>query len=266
MIPSNSPGASERGAMTLQWWNSVPLLHLRRWVSVLVAMPANVVVALLCVYGVMVVVAQGYAILGRVVEPRLAWLLTVWLLGPLVSLWICIPVVRMALRVFPVRTDSRRRLGCVTGLVAIALLYGGIFAVGITTTSARSDEEQSSAVMFGAMGLLLAVTSLVLASTYLRARRALQGPFVLFLRRCSTFSDRVVIGLILRVVPRHMRVILLASPTGGPVIGIPSSSPSVACPCSALGATCRSSRHPTRNDGQPTSSGSSRARLSSSWM
>ena len=138
-----------------------------------------------------------------------------WLLGPLVSRWICIPVVRMVLRVFPVRTDSRR-LGCVTGLVAIALLYGGIFAVGITTTLARSDEERSLAVVFGAMGPFIAVTSLVLASTYLGARRASQGPSVLFLRRFSTFSDRVVVGLILRVVPRHVRVILLASPTGGP--------------------------------------------------
>jgi hypothetical protein len=54
--------------MIVEWWNSVPLLHLGRWVSVLIALPANAVVALLCVYGVMVVVAQGYAI--REIAPR----------------------------------------------------------------------------------------------------------------------------------------------------------------------------------------------------
>lgn len=138
------------------------------------------------------------------------------------------PFARLALRLWPVDLFGGRtiRFWMIFVLVVICLIpIGAFFAmtflgvINYSTTFAfqglhthwRSVEEvQHAIVRYGWSSVLLGVFCFFFWTHY-RAARILGGPFVLFLRRFSTFADRSLVSDVIKSVPSGVRLVFIAS-------------------------------------------------------
>ena len=148
------------------------------------------------------------------------------ILGPLVALASGVAFGRFLLRALPPAMSDHGRRGRSLAIalysafviclyVACALYFLVLMATGEAIDAKKTDRE--TAVMLA--GNVMAGTPLVmlwaagvigvLIRRHRRPRAFLEQPFVLFLRRFSTFSDRAVIALILKQAPYDLPVVFL---------------------------------------------------------
>jgi hypothetical protein len=131
---------------------------------------------------------------------------------PLFCFCAALPPLRMLLRAFPVRTDGRPRRGCIAaavlGILYFALFYGGI-ASGYVL---QGDMPGMSVIPFLAMAGTGFLSMLLFLGLHGRPAFLSERPSVVFLRRFSSFADRVVLGAVLRSVPPGIPVVALTPP------------------------------------------------------
>ena len=167
---------------------------------------------------------------GVVPHPALAALAAV--AGAVLSFYAGLVLSRTLLRALPSRLSGRRRKGVLTLLVFIALVElamvvavvaprdqvrrpdsSGTPAPQVAPWEARIDRAMaapafglSNVIGLGAFGVGVLLPVFL---RHLRPRVFLHRPFVLFLRRFSTFSDRAVIATLLRATPPGTPVVFL---------------------------------------------------------
>lgn len=102
---------------------------------------------------------------------------------------------------FPPRIDAR-------GVSVFWLAFGS--AIGILLVNAAWAMAGQPGSRFPVVGLLCSLLVIgVFMERHLRARRFLERPYVLFLRRFSTFADRTLMGEVLRRCPAGKPVVFL---------------------------------------------------------
>lgn len=131
---------------------------------------------------------------------------------------------RFVLRALPPRFLKRSRNGWFDIISAIALCFflGGLLVFGVilffvaprmdTASSNPLDETSLARVGLGAIlaGLCICFAVGPLILRHWKVRTFLDRPFVLFLRRFSTFADRAVVALVLKQAPSGVPVVFLA--------------------------------------------------------
>ncbi len=152
--------------------------------------------------------------------PHLVRLFLVGAIFGLGSAILGLPVARFLLRAVPMSLERRLR----PGAVIVSLLLS-IFCLGSTWLLAEypvparqgqdelwyfagAPEESRWIGMFCALAFVLAAVSPFVARQ-MRVRNFLNRPFVVFLRRFSTFSDRSVMNELLRACPAGKPVVFL---------------------------------------------------------
>lgn len=120
---------------------------------------------------------------------------------------------RFLLRALPVRADGQRRiyLVCIVGavfLIGIVLLTAILFAIPIDS-AAPDGYPPGSAVAFIAWMLGAGIPFMM---RHIAPRHFLSRSYVLFLRRFYSFSDRVIVGAVLKAAPAGSPVTFLLAP------------------------------------------------------
>jgi hypothetical protein len=138
---------------------------------------------------------------------------------------------RFVLRAVPLRYLEGAHRGWFDAIRAVLLCFclgsvlvfaAGMFSLasgGDNATSNMTDQTQLAGFGMSAILAVLCVccVAVLLVLHYRKPRGFLDRPFVLFLRRFSTFSDRAVIGLILNKAPSGVPVVFLT-----PIISRPA--------------------------------------------
>ncbi|WP_164009904.1 hypothetical protein [Pyxidicoccus trucidator] len=159
---------------------------------------------------------------------------------PLLCFYAALPPLRMLLRAFPVRIDGRPRRGCIAaaglGFLYFALFYGGL-ASGYVLQGDVLGVGFIPLLGMAGTGLL---SMLLFLGLHVRPAFLRERPSVVFLRRFSSFADRVVLGSVLRSVPPGIPVVALTPPASqasdwDPVLlglsGLKLRSPLASLPC-----------------------------------
>jgi len=143
----------------------------------------------------------------------------------LLGLGLGLPFGRFLLRALPLRPDGSRRRGAIAISFAMSVAWLGMWTLVYTQPlSARTGGEalwmQSDVPPVRLGGYLIAVfwwlgAFVPFGARHLAPRLALKRPFVLFLRRFSSFADRTVIGAVLRCCPAGIRVAFLTPTASG---------------------------------------------------
>jgi hypothetical protein len=140
-------------------------------------------------------------------------------LAAITGFWAGVPVARYLLRAFPLRPEAGRRWGCalmlllsvVAGVVAVVYL----FALGYSDTDRPADLRPRAIPTL--IGLIIFVSQMALAlRVYASSRDRLDKPFIVYLRRFRSFSDRVVFQAVLEAAPAGVPVATLVRTSGGP--------------------------------------------------
>jgi hypothetical protein len=144
-----------------------------------------------------------------------------FLLVPLAALSSGVPFGRFLIRVLPPRFSGARRTVAfwIVGALAILVIIWDLRFVMAALTLGSSDLLPAiiALALFcvpPAAWLLGATGPLVLRHRHPRA--FLDRPYVLFLRRFSTFSDRSILGLVLRQAPAGKPIVFLTSARSQP--------------------------------------------------
>jgi hypothetical protein len=119
---------------------------------------------------------------------------------------------RFVLRAAPPRTSGRPRV-----VVFVVLVLIGAWALLTVLYFAREMEvDLAYKLIFGlTCALWLAGIFVLVGSRHLRPRAFLQRPYLLYLRRFSTFADRAVIAVILKHSPADVPVVFLTPTRSG---------------------------------------------------
>lgn len=149
------------------------------------------------------------------------------ILSALISLPAATALARFALRTYPINlsiSGTKFHLGLVVALSLGILGYG--FSVDWPTTllppSASEGNTESFVLWCVELCLFSAMTGLwfgaiaIAINTYGRNTNSPERPYVLFLRRFSTFSDRVLIAEIIKATPSGMHCAFITSPGTSP--------------------------------------------------
>lgn len=143
------------------------------------------------------------------------------LLGLLIVLVLGVSLGRFLLRALPPRLSERTRGGRfgTIGAVALCAVFVGLLVVWASMLAITQSDSTDSILSDPALASV--GFSIVLAMFYMscaiypvilrhwKPRAFLERPFVLFLRRFSTFSDRAVISLVLREAASGVPVVFL---------------------------------------------------------
>jgi hypothetical protein len=160
-----------------------------------------------------------------VVDRAYAYLITA--AAALANLFIAIPFGRFLLRALPPRADGHRRI---VGLVFVLLL--GLFYLAICLSIlygnlsldefSKDDQQSFLSLLAVRQNVLFALAAWMIGAfgpfiaRHLFPKRAIRQPFVLFLRRFSTFADRSVVSAVLKCAPAGKPVAFL-TPTASAV-------------------------------------------------
>jgi len=141
-------------------------------------------------------------------------------LGVLVVTTFLIGIVfsRFLLRALPVRADGRRRtlLLVVAGFMTLCtptillLMLSGLIEMPVDSSGQQADELRTDQTLVMISWMLGAGIPFVIR--HMAPRHFLRKPYVLFLRRFYSFSDRVIVGAVLKAVPADSRVAFLLAP------------------------------------------------------
>ena len=176
-------------------------------VSLLVAGLSFLTVWLIAGTLTIVVPAVGGALLGqaslRAPERAAGW--AVLVLACITGFYASVPVARFIARAFPVRANGNRRSGVIFACVA----FGAMYVLMITSGAFL----QENFMMIVPMTVLVTGTIAWTLLWQVRTTRSLDVPFILFLRRFSSFSDRSLLTALLRSRPSGYRTAFLAPPT-----------------------------------------------------
>ena len=152
----------------------------------------------------------------------------VWLMAAgyaLIGFLFATPFARLALRIWPVDPFRGRtiRFWVILSLGLICLIpvgaFFGLTFVGLSNYAAKhafeglpddETEMQRAIVRYGWSSVLVGVLG-IFYWAHIRATRLLNGPFVLFLRRFSSFADRSLIVDVIKSMPRDVRLVFIAS-------------------------------------------------------
>lgn len=158
-----------------------------------------------------------YGFLGELTIPLLV--------GPLIVFPLGVSCGRFIVRVLPPTTSDFRgtrswSVALYSTLIIVLYVIGVILASALGATGRAIDKEisdkEAATMLAGSLGTGLPFAILwasgaigLLLHRYRNPRIFLARPFALFLRRFSTFADRAVIALILRVAPYDLPVVFL---------------------------------------------------------
>ena len=143
------------------------------------------------------------------------------------SLFVAIPFGRFLLRAVPPRSDGRRRIAGLIFVILLGLIYLAIclaFLYGDLLLDDFSKKERQSInlvrgfrqeVLFALVAWMVGAFAPFI-TRHLSPKRAIRQPFVLFLRRFSTFADRSVVSALLKCSPAGKPVAFL-TPTASAV-------------------------------------------------
>lgn len=170
-------------------------------------------IAILWIYGIWSVI--GISIVFQSFWPGSGIIyrsVNVFLLVPVFSFYCSIPFLRYINRLFPFRSDFKRRYGCVVFLTIIGLLWGVLMFI----TTALEYIQSKPPDMFGDLSIagmsgFILVACILLFYTYMYRARKLPSAYLLYLRRFSSFSDREVIGTILRNLKPGVPIVILVT-------------------------------------------------------
>ena len=161
----------------------------------------------------------------------LAFRFGVWLTAvgfALIGFFFAAPFTRLSLRIWPVDPFAGRtiRFWVILSVGAICFIpvsaFFGLTLVGISNYAAKSafeglsrdwrneTELQQAVVRCGWSSVLLGVLGFFYW-THFRTTRLIKGPFVLFLRRFSSFADRSLVVDMIKSMPRDVRLVFIAS-------------------------------------------------------
>ncbi len=144
--------------------------------------------------------ATGQTSLGPP-ERTTAWAIVA--LAGIVAFYASLPVARFIARIFPVKVNGARRYGLI-----LACVVAGVVLV----PTAASPSFRGEFMLLVPYVVLATCTLLWTILWQARTTRALDVPFILFLRRFSSFSDRSVLAALLRARPSGYRAAFLAPP------------------------------------------------------
>jgi formylglycine-generating enzyme required for sulfatase activity len=125
-----------------------------------------------------------------------------------------VPIGRFFLRVLPPRLSGERRIGALVTvtIVAIAGVANAFYRSSLVTGIALIDNASVlQTFVFFSYASISFCFLLVFAAPHLSPRSFLEKPFILFLRRFSTFSDRSIQNALLKVSPVGKSVAFLTS-------------------------------------------------------
>jgi len=140
------------------------------------------------------------------------------------NLFVAIPFGRFLLRAMPPRADGRRRIAGLVFVLLLGLFYLAVclfFLCGDLLLDEFSvDERQSiNSLLEVRQEVLFVLVAWMVGAfapfimRHLSPKRAIRQPFVLFLRRFSTFADRSVVGALLKCAPAGKPVAFLTPTT-----------------------------------------------------
>jgi hypothetical protein len=189
------------------------LRALPRPVAIFLAVPAAAIIAICSVYAAITAVAIAVRLLALVLPAPVDRGIAAFVVAPIVSFYASLPIVRISLRLFPIRIEGKRRVGCLVVLVIVLLMFGVFYYVLIGLMSVTA-QDGASYTPFAAIGCEIGVAASMIAIVYWRSTRALKKPFLLYLRRFSSFADREVASIVLRNRPIDLPVAMLVSTRG----------------------------------------------------
>jgi hypothetical protein len=152
---------------------------------------------------VVAIVLQGSLAVPEGPRSALVWAIVA--LECLLGVYLSLPVARFIGRVFPVRAGARPRWGLILALLALAAPVAG----GLATPPFLQE-------MFVQVVPLVVLIGSVITWTIVwqtRTTRSSIAPYVLFLRRFSTFADRSVLSALLSALPPGLRTVFLTPRT-----------------------------------------------------
>lgn len=175
------------------------------------------------VVGAFLICNIGILICGTLLDPRARKLSVVGLVAPFIVLLLGVALGRFLLRALPPRLSERTRLGWygTIGAIALCVVFIGVLVLGVFQFLAISLVDQSTSKPLDDTDLAIIGVSTLLAMLYMgcaigplilrhqKPRAFLDRPFVLFLRRFSTFSDRSVIVMVLKQAASGVPVVFL---------------------------------------------------------
>jgi uncharacterized RDD family membrane protein YckC len=127
-----------------------------------------------------------------------------FLLACVVAFYTSYPMARFINRLFPIKANGTRRRGLILACLLFLLLFLGILAFPYP------DFLRIYFVGVVPLAVLVLVTLGLTILWQVRTTRTLNKPFVLFLRRFSSFSDRSILGALLASRPAGYRMAFLA--------------------------------------------------------
>jgi hypothetical protein len=180
-------------------------------IALLIALPLSVTCQALAA-GIPLLTAW---LIGNSINPLLGNSISILVVAPISALYLSIPPVRLVQRAFPIRTTLKTRWSFVVGGVLISLGVG-VFYPAYRVLHASGPGELQGVVGARIAFVTTAVFSFVLIRRYMTPRRWTERPFVLYLRRFTSFSDRVLIRFIMSALPSGVPLVLLTPVRGGP--------------------------------------------------
>jgi len=135
------------------------------------------------------------------------------------GIWAGVPITRYLLRAFPLRADGRRRLGCAVmlGLFAVGSTILVLFLFNLGYTDVDRPANLRPKPFPTLIGLVISMGQIAVAlRVYASRHDRLERPYILYLRRFNTFSDRVVYQAVLSGAPSGHPVVTLVRASGGP--------------------------------------------------
>jgi hypothetical protein len=128
-----------------------------------------------------------------------------------------IPVTRFLIRLFPLQVAGRRRWGCLTSLLVVAVLMTALLAQSVFDPTFKPYLPKPPHWSARLAGLIVVWVQVLMAMRIYGTHHAAVGkPYILYLRRFKTFSDRVVYRFLLSATPAGARLVTLVPKTGGP--------------------------------------------------